>query len=436
MTENVTSKKPANNFWLAVAALSGVPFIMVLGNSMLIPVLPDIRNALNLSPIQVSLLITLFSLPAGIIIPVAGFLSDYYGRKVVIIPSLIIYGLGGIIAAVGSILLMQKAYMIILAGRILQGMGAAGTAPIAMALCGDLFSGKERSRSLGAIESSNGLGKVISPVLGSAIGLIAWYAAFILFPVIIIPVVLGMWFLVNETKADRARQKLSQYMESFTKTFKNNSGLLLSSYLAGAVVLMILFGVLFYLSEHLEQQFGLDGVYKGLVLAIPVLFMSATSFATGFIIKKEKKLMKILVVTGLSVITASLIFLPLAKSIVTYFLAISIIGVGTGLVLPCLNTLITSAATIKERGLVTSLYGSVRFFGVAFGPPAYGFLMAQGVGLMFWSSAGLALLAAVISLIFLKTKDKNTENGKQAYDKKRREFDFIFSPSPAKKPKK
>ncbi len=435
MNENAISQKPVNNFWLAVTALSGVPFIMVLGNSMLIPVLPDIRNALNLSPLQVSLLITLFSLPAGIIIPVAGFLSDYYGRKVVIIPSLIIYGLGGVIAALASIFLTQQAYMIILVGRILQGMGAAGTAPIAMALCGDLFSGKERSRSLGAIESSNGLGKVISPVLGSAIGLIAWYAAFVFFPVIVIPVVIGMWFLVNETKEDRARQRLSKYIESFTKIFKNNSGLLLSSYLAGAVVLMILFGVLFYLSEYLEQQFGLDGVYKGLVLAIPVLFMSVAAFATGFIIKKEKKLMKILVVTGLTVIMASLVFLPLAKSIVTYFLAISIIGTGTGLVLPCLNTLITSAATIKERGLVTSLYGSVRFLGVAFGPPVYGFLMARGVSLMFWSSAGLALLAAVLSLIFLKTKDKNIENGKRSYGKKRWKFDLIFSPSPAKKPK-
>ena len=413
-----------NSFWPAVAALSGIPFIMVLGNSMLIPLLPDIRNALNLTPVKVSLFITLFSIPAGFIIPVAGFLSDRYGRKVVIIPALIVYGLGGIIAALGAIFANQLAYPIILSGRVIQGLGAAGTAPIAMALCGDLFKGKERSRSLGAIESSNGLGKVISPILGSAIGLIAWYAAFLFFPLIVIPVVTGVWFIVKEPEANRSKQKLGQYLKSFSDVFKKNTGLLLSSYFAGAVALMVLFGVLFYLSEYLEQQFGLDGVQKGLALAVPVLFMSVMSFITGFIIKKKMDLMKYLVVAGLAAMTASLVFLPLTKAVLVYFVAISVIGLGTGTVLPCLNTLITSTATIQERGLVTALYGSVRFFGVAFGPPIYGFLMAKGIVLMFWSSAALTLIGAVLVLAFAQIE---VSAGKQTGM-------FVFQPSPARKP--
>ncbi|MDF9409094.1 MFS transporter [Pelotomaculum isophthalicicum JI] len=426
-----------NNFWLSVTALAGVPFIMVLGNSMLIPVLPDIRNALNLTTVSASLLITLFSLPAGIIIPAAGFLSDRYGRKVVIIPAMIIYGLGGLIAALASIFLKQQAFSVILAGRILQGAGAAGTAPIAMALCSDLFQGNERSRSLGAIESSNGLGKVISPVLGSAVGLIAWYAAFIFFPIIVVPVVIGMWLLVKEPAANRAQQKLSEYLNSVKKVFNNKASLLLSSYLAGAVVLIVLFGILFYLSEYLEQQFGLDGIMKGLALAIPVLFMSAASFATGFIIKKKKKLMKFLVVAGLAIMAAALAFLPLAKGVIIYFVAISIVGLSTGMALPCLNNLITSAASMEERGLVTSLYGSVRFFGVAFGPPLYGFLMAKSTNLMFWSSAALALLTAVTTLIFIKDTG-SAETQKQAAPKAKKSFreTIGLKISPAKKPVK
>src|SRR5690554_3720473 len=77
----------------ALPALAGVPLIMVLGNSLFIPVLPAIQNALNISKVQVSLLITLFSVPAGIVIPLAGFLSDRFGRKKVIIPALILYAL-------------------------------------------------------------------------------------------------------------------------------------------------------------------------------------------------------------------------------------------------------------------------------------------------------------------------------------------------------
>lgn len=68
---------------------------MVLGNSMLIPVLPAMAGALGLSALHVSLVITLFSVPAGLVIPLAGFLSDRLGRKAVIVPGLLLYGLGG-----------------------------------------------------------------------------------------------------------------------------------------------------------------------------------------------------------------------------------------------------------------------------------------------------------------------------------------------------
>jgi ACDE family multidrug resistance protein len=49
---------------LKLLALSGVPLIMVLGNSMLIPVFPDMERALDISKFQAGLTITLFSLPA------------------------------------------------------------------------------------------------------------------------------------------------------------------------------------------------------------------------------------------------------------------------------------------------------------------------------------------------------------------------------------
>ncbi len=124
-----------------IAALSSVAFIMVLGNSLLIPVLPEIKSALRLTQLKVSMLITLFSVPAGLVIPLAGFLSDRYGRKKVIIPSLILYGLGGILAGLTALFIKHAAFSIILFGRVLQGIGAAGTAPVAMAFCGDLFIG-------------------------------------------------------------------------------------------------------------------------------------------------------------------------------------------------------------------------------------------------------------------------------------------------------
>ena len=86
-------KKTAFQF----ALLCGVPFVMVLGNSMLIPVFPQMKKAMDLTQFQVGLIVTFFSVPAGILIPLAGFLSDRLGRKPIMVPALFIYGLGGLI---------------------------------------------------------------------------------------------------------------------------------------------------------------------------------------------------------------------------------------------------------------------------------------------------------------------------------------------------
>lgn len=75
--------------------LTGIPLVMVLGNSMLIPVLPTMKNKMHLTSLQTSLLITAFSIAAGIVIPLAGYLSDRFGRKIVILFSLALYGVGG-----------------------------------------------------------------------------------------------------------------------------------------------------------------------------------------------------------------------------------------------------------------------------------------------------------------------------------------------------
>lgn len=420
-------------------ALAGVPLIMVLGNSLLIPVLPAIQSALHISKVQVSLLITLFSIPAGIVIPLAGFLSDRYGRKIVIIPALIIYGLGGVVAGLAAIFMGAKAYNVILAGRVMQGIGAAGTAPITMALCGDLWQGKARAKSLGIIEASNGMGKVISPVLGALLGTLAWYAAFIFFPAIIIPVVIGLWFLVKEPQQQKEPPRLKTYLNSIKKIFEKKAALLFSAFVAGAVALMLLFGVLFFLSDYLESELKMGLILKGAVLAIPVLFMCTTSYLTGLFIKKRVKIMKILVVSGLATIAISLGLLPIFKNIYLFFVAISAAGIGTGLVLPCLNMLITSSTASEERGMVTSLYGSVRFFGVAFGPPIFGWLMDFGRPVMFWSGAAIAATAALLTFFFIKVRamqkggEKDEDENKPAKAKTHLPNRPI-TPSVAKKP--
>ncbi len=399
---------------LVIVAISSIPLIMTLGNSMLIPILPKMQEELGLSSFQVSLTITIFSVTAAIFIPILGYFSDRFSRKAIIVPSLILYGLGGLLAGAAAAWFSGSAFIWILIGRAMQGIGAAGTTPIAMALTGDLFKGNEQSRVLGLVEASNGLGKVLSPIVGSLLAILVWYAPFWGFPIFCIVSVLLTAIFIKETKKKQAPPTIGNYIKGLFSVFKKDGRWLFTSYLAGATCLFTLFGILFYISDILETKHNIDGVLKGAILAIPLLFMMTTSYITGSKIGKNLKVMKRLIIFGLLFMTISFATLTLVKNLIPFFSILIISSIGTGLVLPCLNSLITGSVGKARRGFVTSLYGSVRFLGVAAGPPIYGWLMGISRTWMFLSTASLTFIVAFLCLIFIHvknaTKDKNSES--------------------------
>ncbi|HLR74809.1 MAG TPA: MFS transporter [Virgibacillus sp.] len=395
-----------------IVAIGSIPLIMTLGNSMLIPIFPNMKKALDLSQMQVSLTITVFSITAAIFIPILGYLSDRFSRKAIIIPSLILYGIGGLLAGFGSSL-FSHTYVWILIGRIIQGLGAAGTAPIAMALTGDLFKGGEQSRVLGIFEASNGMGKVLSPILGSIIALIAWYAVFFAFPIICLISIILSWVFIKEKKNWESPPPLRKYMRGLLGVFKAEGRWLFTTYLAGGTCLFTLFGILFYLSDVLEDKYDIDGVVKGLILAIPLLVMVTTSYITGSKIGKDFENMKFLMVIGFLLMTTSYGLLILFKKLIPFLAVLAISSVGAGLILPCVNSLITGAVGKERRGFVSSLYGSVRFIGVAIGPPIFARLMDWSRLGMFASIASYTLIVGVLVLLLIRVKGKDGNDHKQ-----------------------
>lgn len=101
MTSSQMNMDKQEKRWIIIS-LASIPLIMTLGNSMLIPVLPLMEKELDITKIQSSYIITVYSVVAIFLIPIAGFLSDRFGRKKVIIPALIITGIGGLVAAIAS----------------------------------------------------------------------------------------------------------------------------------------------------------------------------------------------------------------------------------------------------------------------------------------------------------------------------------------------
>lgn len=379
---------------------------------MLIPILPKMKSELDITQFKVSLVISAFSIAAAISIPVLGYLSDRFSRKAVIIPALIIYGSGGLLAGAAAAW-FANSYTWILAGRIMQGIGAAGTAPIAMALTGDLFKGGEQSKVLGLVEASNGFGKVISPLIGSLLALLFWYAAFFAFPIFCLISILLTIFFIKEKKAKKEPPPVGKYIKGLISVFKTEGRWLFAAYLTGSACLFTLFGILFYISDILEKDYQIDGVLKGAILAIPLLFMTVTSYITGSKIGKKMKVMKTLIVLGLLLMTISFASLIFFKKLVPFFSVLVISSIGTGLVLPCINSFITGSVPADRRGFVTSLYGSVRFLGVAIGPPIFSSLMEWSRTGMFLINAGLTLFCALLCMILIHVAKKESSKEKE-----------------------
>ncbi len=399
---------------LMIIAFSLVPFIMVLGNSMLIPEFPQIKQALDITQFEVGLLITVFSFSAGIAIPFLGYISDQIGRIKVIVPSLLLYGGGGIVSGVAGIL-MQDPYNIILLGRVLQGIGAAGTAPIVMALVGDIFQSERRSEVLGIIESANGIGKVSSPILGAAVGLISWTALFFFYAFLSLPIALGVWFFGKEGE-DKEKQGFKDYLNKIAQIFQDKGFSLVTTIFAGMLVLFTLFGLLAYFSDILEAKYNVTGLSSGLIIAIPIFFMSVISYSNGVFLKNKNKYYKLSIILGLSLIIISLIILHYIESLYIYVGFFSVIGIGTGLILPSVNTLVTSSCKIEQRGIITSIYGSARFLGVAVGPPTFSFLLGISNLFMYYGGALINLVGLILAFFLIQEEgmtppgDQNNED--------------------------
>ena len=389
-----------NKRGLVVLAISSIPLIMTLGNSMLIPILPKMQTELNITAFEASLTITVFSITAALSIPILGYLSDRISRRAIILPALFIYGMGGLLAGLAAAW-FNSPYLWIIIGRALQGIGAAGTAPIAMALTGDLFKGGAQSKVLGLVEASNGFGKVLSPIVGSLLALLVWYGPFLGFPIFCIFSILLTLFFIKEKKKKIKPPPFGKYIHGLLTVFKHEGRWLFTAYLAGATCLFTLFGILFYLSDVLESQYKIEGVLKGFVLAIPLLFLMSTSYITGSKIGKNHKRMKALIIIGFMFMSASFASLVFFNALFPFIAVLVVSSIGTGLVLPCLNSLITGSVGKARRGFVTSLYGSVRFLGVAAGPPLYGWLMGWSRTGMFLVTGGLTLLVGFLCFLLI-----------------------------------
>jgi len=110
---------------------------------------------------------------------------------------------------------------------------------------------------------------------------------------------------------------------------------------------------------------------------------------------------KLVLAVGVITLAVALPVVALTDNLYLLMLAISVQGLGSGLVLPAVNTLITGAAPREERGIITAFYGTVRFFGAALGPPIFG-LLSKSPLILFLGSAAFTFIAGILAFFFIK----------------------------------
>ena len=398
---------------MQIFSLASIPLIMTLGNSMLIPVLPTLEKELNISAFQSSLIITVYSVISIVCIPIAGYLSDVFGRKKVIIPSLILTGIGGIIAGISPLFFKDASYWLILLGRFLQGMGGSGAFPVVIPLVGDLFKNeKQVSNTLGIVETSNTAGKVLSPILGSLFATISWYAPFLAIPGLCLISLLLVAFFIKAPKTPSIPKPFKTFVKDIAAIFKQKGKWLMGVFLIGGVIMFVLFGTLFYLSKVLEKHYHIDGVRKGFIIAIPLFALSIASLMTGKQIGQNKKLMKWLTFAGMFLLLVAMGMLTFNPPIRLFLFYLFIGSVGIGMTLPCLDAFLTEGIEKENRGTITSLYSSMRYVGVGLGPPLFAFLMKKSTFLTFLIATAAVLLAVFMSLWAIHPKATSSEKSK------------------------
>ncbi|MDH4618941.1 MFS transporter [Brevibacillus sp. AY1] len=161
------------------------------------------------------------------------------------------------------------------------------------------------------------------------------------------------------------------FLGTIKEIFIQKGRWLYAIFVIGAICMFVVFGVLFYLSSRLEDQFGIEGVKKGLILAIPLASLCLASYVAGKKIGQNKILMKWLTFLGLLILSVSVLEAGYVRSITWIVVALFFSGIGIGVALPCLDAFITESIKKEERGTISAIYSSMRFIGVALGPQSF-----------------------------------------------------------------
>lgn len=269
------SANPTNGHYYAFLVFYLV-FLSALGsfvNDMYSPALPAMCRFFGCSIPLAQMGLTMGMVGLGVGQLILGPLSDHYGRKKVLLGSLLLF----IVAAVASV--FSPSIHVFNTCRLFQGMGASGGYFLARTIPADLYSGRTLARFMALVGAINGIAPASAPVLGGITSeRFGWQAVFV-FLAIIAAVILLLSPCLKESLPPSRRTKGAWWkaLPGYITLLKNRPFMIHVSFKATAL------GLLFaYISASpfiLQNHYGMSQTVYGLVIGANAISVAVGSMA-------------------------------------------------------------------------------------------------------------------------------------------------------------
>ena len=345
------------------------------------PAFPKIIQALNVPPQKIGLLISVFSFPSLALGPIVGVLADRFGKKKILVPSLILFGIAGTACAFAA------DFNLLLLFCFLQGIGGASMHSLTIALISDLYSGVRRTTAIGYNTSIINASTAIYSIIGGALAVIDWHYPFLL-SLAAIPVALLVWFGLKNPEP-RGEKPLQVNLFNATKSLKNRQ--LVELFIASIAQFLLIYGAFrTYLPLLIAHSFKSSSLIIGLILATLPVAISITASQIGRMAKRFPET---------TLIRASFVFYALALFIVPFvsnlwllLIPTVMFGIGFGICTPITLSLVATRAPSEYRATVISVNGAFCNLGRIIGPLLMGVAFGiGGISGVFYAGAGIAI---------------------------------------------
>ena len=167
-------------------------FVNLVGFGIIVPLLPFYAETFGASPVVIGLLFAVFSFCQLIAAPVLGDLSDRYGRRPILIVSLI----GTVISFV--MLAVAHSVAMLFVARIVDGL-SGGNISTARAYVADITAPQDRARAFGLIGAAFGLGFILGPAISALLAPVSYTAPIWAAAAITLVATAMAWFWLPET---------------------------------------------------------------------------------------------------------------------------------------------------------------------------------------------------------------------------------------------